>query len=108
MNTIEERFGFALFGQRDIDITKQTPQLPSADLWQTCMQCGSCSATCTASAAKTDLRKAILQLQRGLVQQAQASVKNCLFCGKCAYVCPRGISTRHIVATINQHIVKTA
>jgi heterodisulfide reductase subunit C len=102
MKTMEQHFGFKLFAQRDIDLNASNPCNTDSNLWQTCMQCGSCSASCTTSTAKTDLRKAIILMQRGLADQAQKALDNCLFCGKCTFVCPRGISTRHVISTIRK------
>lgn len=64
-----------------------------------CMACGSCSATCPASAfSGMSVRKVILALQRG--EDAKGLLSNCMLCGKCNMVCPRGINTRHLILTL--------
>ena len=63
-----------------------------------CMSCGSCSATCTSAAAGMSLRKVILGLQRG--RDVSGMLQNCMLCGKCTMVCPRGINTRHLLLSL--------
>ena len=66
-----------------------------------CMSCGSCSATCTASPySGMSLRKVLLMLQRGKEAEAMKLMKNCMLCGKCLMVCPRGINTRNLLLAI--------
>lgn len=66
-----------------------------------CMACGSCSATCPASAfSGMSLRKVINNLQRGKEKEAYSMLANCMLCGKCLMVCPRGINTRHLILSI--------
>lgn len=68
-----------------------------------CISCGSCSATCTAAPfSGMSLRKVILNLQRGKEAEALKLMKNCMLCGKCTMVCPRGINTRHLILSIWQ------
>lgn len=101
MNSIEQKFGFGVYVNRDINLDE-----PMADagqsLWQKCMQCGSCAASCSDATGSSNLRRSIALLQRGLVDKANETVQNCLFCGKCAFVCPRGISTRHVIAAVTR------
>ena len=64
-----------------------------------CMGCGSCSATCTAGPwSGMSVRKVILALQRG--QDVSRMLSNCMLCGKCTMVCPRGINTRHLILSL--------
>ena len=66
-----------------------------------CMACGSCSATCPASAfSGMSLRKVLHCLQRGKEKEAVRMLRNCMLCGKCTMVCPRGINTRHLILSI--------
>ncbi len=67
----------------------------------TCMACGSCSATCTASEwSGMSVRRVLNDLQRGKVNDARKMLSACMLCGKCTMVCPRGINTRHIILTL--------
>ncbi|MCF0165031.1 MAG: 4Fe-4S dicluster domain-containing protein [Bacteroidales bacterium] len=65
---------------------------------RTCISCGSCSATCIAAKySGMSIRKVIHSIQRGGAEDASAMVANCMLCGKCNMVCPRGINTRQLV-----------
>lgn len=69
---------------------------PTAKL---CINCGSCSASCMASDfSGMSVRKVLLALQRG--QDVRSMLSNCMLCGKCTMVCPRGVNTRNIILTI--------
>lgn len=48
------------------------------------------------------IRKVLLNLQRGKEEEAFRLMSNCMLCGKCTMVCPRGINTRRIVLTISR------
>lgn len=64
-----------------------------------CMNCGSCSATCSAAPwSGMSVRRVILALQRG--QQIDKMLSGCMLCGKCTMVCPRGINTRHLILSL--------
>ena len=66
-----------------------------------CMSCGSCSASCTAAPfSGMSVRKVILALQRN--QDVKHLLQNCMLCGKCTMVCPRGINTRHLILSLFQ------
>ena len=39
---------------------------------------------------------------RGKEEEAMKMMKNCMLCGKCTMVCPRGINTRHLLLSIWQ------
>jgi heterodisulfide reductase subunit C len=74
---------------------------------QTCMACGSCAATCTAGVyLPMSLRRVILHIQRGDVQEEIKQTAHCMFCGKCSLVCPRGINTRPLLASIRTEVVE--
>jgi len=69
-----------------------------------CIQCGTCSATC--SAAKfTDfsLRSVFLNLRRGQITSISKEINKCFVCGKCKLVCPRGVNTRNAIITIKRY-----
>ena len=69
----------------------------------TCIACGSCSAACTAAGySGMSVRKLLLGLQRGRKAEVEKMLSNCMLCGKCTMVCPRGINTRRIILTVCQ------
>lgn len=64
----------------------------------TCMACGSCTATCTAgNFTEMSFRRLLLMLQRGKLDEARKLTQRCMLCGKCTLVCPRGINIRKIL-----------
>jgi len=69
----------------------------------TCIACGSCTATCTAgNFTEMSFRRLLLMLQRGKVDEAQKLTQKCMLCGKCTLVCPRGINIRKILTDITR------
>ena len=44
------------------------------------------------------IRKVVLNLQRG--RDIEKMLSNCMLCGKCTMVCPRGINTRHLILSL--------
>ena len=102
-------FGYARIESACIDLDKHDDRLlrklveNDPDLF-TCMACGSCAASCTAGVyLPISLRKVILHLQRGRVQEEMKQTAHCMFCGKCTLVCPRGINTRTLIMTIRTY-----
>ncbi len=69
----------------------------------TCIACGSCTATCTAgNFTEMSFRRVLLMLQRGKVDDAKKLTQKCMLCGKCTLVCPRGINIRKILTDITR------
>jgi Fe-S oxidoreductase len=46
------------------------------------------------------VRKVLLGLQRGRMQEVEKMLSNCMLCGKCTMVCPRGINTRRLILNV--------
>lgn len=68
---------------------------------QKCMACGSCAASCSSAGfGDMNLRRCILMLSRGKDDEALSMLRQCMLCGKCLIVCPRGINTRHLILSI--------
>ena len=98
-----EKFGFTLSKARVIDydnndssivdfIIEREPSLKS------CIECGGCSSTCTASGfTKFSLRELNILIKRGENEKVKQTIKKCMLCGKCTLVCPRGVNTRNVV-----------
>jgi heterodisulfide reductase subunit C len=96
----DKKFGFDLYQSRELDLNKTTEL--NAEMYSFCIQCGSCSASCIASLQHVNLRKAIALAQRGKYHEAAQQIANCSFCGKCMFVCARGLSTRYVIAEIRR------
>lgn len=80
-------------------ILVQMPEL------QTCIACGSCTATCTAGALTSfNFRKVHTLVRRGEYNGAYEQMGKCMLCGKCRLSCPRGINTRGVVLMIKREL----
>lgn len=108
------RFGFTLSPSSAIDLDKIDRTLfdelcriePDA---LRCIACGSCTATCTASGySGMSVRKMLLNLQRGKVDETVRMMSACMLCGKCSMLCPRGIKTRRLILTVSRLYKKEA
>jgi heterodisulfide reductase subunit C len=114
MDLQQDKFGFSLMKPRDISLDNATHLKVMADAasleptMMQCMQCGSCTASCTTSAAGTNMRKALLLWARGLTDEARNVTSACLFCGKCRFVCPRGVNGRHALTIIHSQDLKSS
>ena len=70
-----------------------------------CMECGSCSAVCTAAPLSgMSVRKVIHALERGT--DIAPMLSGCMLCVKCTMVCPRGINTRHLILSLERFYKK--
>jgi len=101
-----KEFGYTLSKSSRIDLDKADRSFyitvaekePSI---KSCIRCGSCAASCTASVfTRVSFRSAIVLLGRGLEREALPLLKSCMLCGKCIMVCPRGIDTRNAIINI--------
>jgi heterodisulfide reductase subunit C len=63
-----------------------------------CIQCGSCTGSCSAAAfTEFNFRKMHLLMRRGENDELLQSLSQCMLCGKCQLVCPRGVNTRNVI-----------
>ncbi|MCK7533335.1 MAG: hypothetical protein MZV63_21040 [Marinilabiliales bacterium] len=66
-----------------------------------------CTATCTAGQhVSFNLRRMNTLIRRGEIDLLREEVKQCMLCGKCHLVCPRGVNTRNVVAVTAEAIRK--
>ncbi len=81
------------------EILSEMPEL------QTCIACGTCTATCTAGAlTQFNFRKVQTLVRRGEYEGAYEQMNRCMLCGKCRLLCPRGINTRAVVMLIKRKL----
>jgi heterodisulfide reductase subunit C len=72
-----------------------------------CIQCGSCSGSCSAAAyTNHNFRKMQLLMRRGENDQLLQAISQCMLCGKCQLVCPRGVNTRNVIRQIKIALTK--
>lgn len=105
-----KNFGFTLSADRQIDY--DTADMRIANYvkqhevsFNTCIQCGTCAATCTA-AQFTDYnpRKMYLTILRGQLAGVEKEIHACMLCGKCQTACPRGVNTRNVLMQIHKAV----
>lgn len=99
-------FGFSTMKINEIELTRSNADGKSgnenADL-DLCISCGSCTATCTMNFnTHSNFRKAVLFQKRGLFAEAKNAINECCYCGKCTFLCPRGLAIRQVIKLILQ------
>lgn len=103
-----ERFGFAISKGRQIDFESNDRSLAEMlavkePSFLRCIECGCCSATCTAAGfTEFSLRELHILIRRGEVSSVRKSISKCMLCGKCTLVCPRGVNTRNVVTLVRK------
>ena len=103
-----EKFGYTISKIRQIDYDSNDKSIaeyilekePSFGL---CIECGCCSATCTAgNFTRFSLREFNILIKRGELDEGRNNIRKCMLCGKCILVCPRGVNTRNVIALAKQ------
>lgn len=96
-------FGFGLTKGRQIDYDSNDRSIAdfiseNEPTFRLCIECGGCSATCTAgNFTGFSLREINILLKRGENALVKNNLKKCMLCGKCILVCPRGVNTRNVI-----------
>jgi len=107
-------FGYTISKDRQIDYDNNDRRLvdyieaiePSILI---CMECGSCTATCSAGHfTEFSIRRLHTLVQRGETRHLRKEIEKCMLCGKCQLVCPRGVNLRNLILTIHQALEKIA
>jgi heterodisulfide reductase subunit C len=108
-----EKFGYTISKGRQIDYDSNDRRIAEyifekEPSFRRCIECGGCSATCTAgNYTKFSLRELHILIKRGENELVRQSIKKCMLCGKCILVCPRGVNTRNIVTLAKQAFLKS-
>jgi heterodisulfide reductase subunit C len=98
-----DKFGFTISQGRQIDYDSNSRSIADYIIenepsFKLCIECGCCSATCTAgNFTGFSLREVNILIKRGENDQVYQTLKKCMLCGKCSLVCPRGVNTRNII-----------
>lgn len=104
------QFGFSISQPRAVnldtnDLVPAEKILHDMPELQSCIACGSCTATCTAgNLTSFNFRKVHTLVRRGEYREAYEQMDKCMLCGKCRLVCPRGINTRGVVMLIKRKL----
>jgi len=97
------RFGFTITKARFIDYESNDKRISEyisemEPSFLRCIECGCCSATCTAAGyTKFSLRELNILIKRGENKEIYKTIRKCMLCGKCTLVCPRGVNTRNVI-----------
>jgi heterodisulfide reductase subunit C len=108
-----EKFGYTISRGRQIDFDSNDRSIAEYLLekepsFRLCIECGGCSATCTAANfTKFSLREFNILIKRGENEAVRQNIRKCMLCGKCTLVCPRGVNTRNVIALAKQAFHKT-
>jgi heterodisulfide reductase subunit C len=98
-----DKFGYTINKPRVIDYDSNDRRIAEYILsreptFRLCIECGGCAATCTTgNYTSFSLREIHVLIKRGENDVARTKIKQCMLCGKCSLVCPRGVNTRNIV-----------
>jgi heterodisulfide reductase subunit C len=107
-----EKFGFTISKGRQIDYDANDRSIAEFILehepsFRVCIECGGCSATCTAgNFTSLSLRELNVLIKRGENEKVSQNIRKCMLCGKCTLVCPRGVNTRNVVLLARQAFMK--
>ncbi len=108
--TKTKNFGYTIQNNRQIDFNCTDKRLyeyvlkrePSID---TCIFCGTCTATCSAGIfTEISFQRISVFLRRGLNDSLKKEIESCMLCGKCMLACPRGVNTRNVILNIKKGI----
>jgi len=101
-------FGFSIFNTRTINLDNCDPKRMK-DLEQRvvsfrrCIQCGGCSATCSAGMfTPFNIRKIHSLFRRFQYKDLAEELQKCMLCGKCTLVCPRGVNLRPLILNMRK------
>jgi len=106
-------FGFSITKPNYIDLDLADVSLANQlaqrePTFRLCIQCGSCSGTCSAAQfTSLSLRYIHLMLVRGEYKHLANSLEKCMLCGKCKLICPRGVNTRNVIVEARKLLANT-
>lgn len=101
-------FGFTISKPRVIDYESNDRKIADFILekepsFRLCIECGGCTATCTTGRFTLfSLREIHVLIKRGENEVPRNKIRQCMLCGKCSLVCPRGVNTRNVIFLAKQ------
>jgi heterodisulfide reductase subunit C len=105
------KFGYSINKDNQIDFDRNDRSLAilireKEPTFGICINCGSCTASCSASNfTGFNFRKMCLLVRRGEVETVRQELSKCMLCGKCSLVCPRGVNTRNIIISLQEALI---
>lgn len=104
-------FGFQISKTRSINMDaddngRRARLLAEVPSYALCIGCGSCTATCSAGQFTTfNIRRVHAALACGQIDELASQLDNCMLCGKCTLVCPRGVNLRGLIIRMREILV---
>jgi heterodisulfide reductase subunit C len=98
-----DKFGYTISKPRVIDFDSNDRHIAEYILsrensFSLCIECGCCAATCsTGRFTSFSLRELNILIKRGENDKPKDKIRQCMLCGKCTLVCPRGVNTRSVI-----------
>lgn len=105
-------FGFTISQPRSINVSdhiqdqllRLEKRVPS---FKRCINCGGCTATCTAGQfTQFNIRKIHSLYRWGEYKGLEEELQKCMLCGKCTLVCPRGVNLRDLIINLRKILSK--
>jgi heterodisulfide reductase subunit C len=105
-------FGFTISQPRSIDVSDNVQdqllrlekRVPS---FKRCINCGGCTATCTAGQfTQFNIHKVHSLYRWGEYKGLESELQKCMLCGKCTLVCPRGVNLRDLIINLRKILSK--
>ena len=102
------KFGFAISTSRSINMDTADNRLlkqleEEVPSFKRCMNCGACSATCSARQfTDYNIRRIHSMFRMQQYQDLENELKPCMLCGKCTLVCPRGVNLRSMIMNMRK------
>jgi Heterodisulfide reductase, subunit C len=103
-------FGFKIATTRIINVSNEpidllTPIIAQVPSYKRCMNCGGCTATCSAASfTQFDIRKVHNLYRWGQTSELANELNKCMLCGKCTLVCPRGVNLRSLIIYMRRNV----
>lgn len=103
-----KKFGFTISTGRSINLDetnfeKVDKLLELVPSYKWCIGCGGCTATCSAgSFSDFNIRRIHTAFFRGQYAELDKKLQQCMLCGKCLLVCPRGVNTRALIVNMRR------
>ena len=101
-------FGFIIskpqsIDTNDMDVNRLQALEDKVPSFRLCINCGACTATCSAGQFGSFNIRRIHNLYRWDQRKGlEKEMQKCMLCGKCTLVCPRGVNLRSLIIHIRK------
>lgn len=102
------KFGFIISTPRSINMDTADDRLlkqleEAVPSFKRCMNCGACSATCSARQfTDYNIRRIHSLFRMQQYHDLEKELRPCMLCGKCTLVCPRGVNLRSMIMNMKK------